>query len=151
MIKNHLMRAGLALAVTLAGLGLHAFATDRPPILLALKEAGETLDHELAERIEQRLHGDPGLLGAQFEVTVEAGVVTLSGTVPDAAAMKRALDLTAGVRGVREMHNGLEIAFETGALEAPASVVQLSSSETSSAPSSTESPSVTWIATTRPA
>lgn len=109
MIKKNLMRAGLALAVTLAGLGLRASATGQPPMLLALGEAGITLDAELGDRVETLLRSDAGLTGSQLRVGAQAGVVTVRGRVPDEQSLQRALDLAAGVRGAREIRNGMEI------------------------------------------
>lgn len=110
MIQRNLMRAGLSLAVTLAGLGLHAFATDQPPVLPALGEAAKSLDAELGERVDALLRRDPGLTGARLQVAVESGVVTLTGTVPDEQVRRRALELAAGARGAREARNGMELA-----------------------------------------
>lgn len=109
MIKQNLMRAGLLLAVVLTGLGVRVSVTDQPPLLLALGEAGKTLDAELGDRMETLLRSDAGLTGSRLRVEAEAGVATVRGTVPDEQSLQRALDLAAGVRGAREIRNGMEI------------------------------------------
>jgi hyperosmotically inducible protein len=39
----------------------------------------------------------------------KAAVVTVAGSVPDEHALRRALDLASGVRGVREVRNAMEV------------------------------------------
>ena len=91
-----------------AELGLTAFAVDNPhtPALV-----GEAPDAVLNDKVENLLRGDVGFAGSRFRVHTEGGVVTLGGSVPDEHSLRRALDLASGVRGVREIRNGMVIDF----------------------------------------
>lgn len=99
---------GAALALVLfAGLGLRAFAIDNPQA--ASTVASEPSDSALSERVETLLRTDLGLTGSQFRVQTKGGVVTLAGSVPDEHALRRALDLASGVKGVREVRNSMTV------------------------------------------
>ena len=111
MIKGDIAVAFLVAAATLFGLGLTAYATDNPQSIAALGIAGETLDEALYDKVETLLRTDVGLAGSKFRVEARTGVVTLGGTVPDEHSLRRALDLASSVRGVREVHNAMEIDF----------------------------------------
>lgn len=110
MINRHLFIAGLMAAATFAGLVLSAYATDDPISSSTHVANAEALDPTLAERVETLLRSDVGLAGSQIRVTAKAAVVTVGGSVPDEHALRRALDLASGVRGVREVHNAMEVA-----------------------------------------
>jgi hypothetical protein len=109
MIKRHLMVVSLTAAATFAGLGLSAFATDDPKAVAALIANNEVHDTALVEKVETLLRTDVGLTGSQFRVLSRSAVVTVGGTVPDEHALRRALDLASGVRGVREVRNAMEV------------------------------------------
>lgn len=89
------------------GIGLTAFAIDNPQGMMATADIPDTT---LNERVETLLRTDIGLTGGQFRVNTRAGVVTLGGTVPDENALRRALDLTSSVKGVREIRSGMVVA-----------------------------------------
>lgn len=109
MIKRHLMVVSLTAAATFAGLGLSAFATDDPKAVAALIANNEVHDAALSEKVETVLRTDVGLTGSQFRILSRSAVVTIAGTVPDEHALRRALDLASGVRGVREVRNAMEV------------------------------------------
>jgi osmotically-inducible protein OsmY len=44
-------------------------------------------------------------------VYTSAGVVTVAGSVPDENSLRRALDLASGIKGVREIRNGMVVEF----------------------------------------
>ena len=99
----------LIIAINLfAELGLTAFAIDNPQGPAA---AGEALDAALNDRVETLLRTDIGFVGARFRVHTDGGVVTVGGSVPDEHSLRRALDLASGVKGVREIRNGMVIDF----------------------------------------
>ena len=91
-----------------AELGLTAFAVDNPhsPALV-----GEAPDAALNDRVETLLRSDVGFAGSRFRVHTNGGVVTVGGSVPDEQSLRRALDLASGVKGVREIRNGMVIDF----------------------------------------
>jgi osmotically-inducible protein OsmY len=67
-------------------------------------------DARITEDVCDRLSDDPEIDASDVEVRVENGEVTLSGTVPDRRAKRRAEDLVEDVSGVREVHNHMRIA-----------------------------------------
>ena len=91
-----------------AELGLTAFAIDNPQGQAA---ASEALDAALSDRVETLLRTDIGFAGARFRIHTDGGVVTVGGSVPDEHSLRRALDLASGVKGVREIRNGMVIDF----------------------------------------
>ncbi|MBS1144991.1 MAG: hypothetical protein H6R14_2397 [Proteobacteria bacterium] len=109
MLKRKLMVASITAAATFAGLGLSAFATDDPQVLAAIVANSEAQDATLSDKVETLLRSDVGLTGSQLRVAARSAVVTVAGTVPDEHALRRALDLASGVRGVREVRNAMEV------------------------------------------
>ncbi len=109
MFKRHLMVACLTGTATFAGLGLSAFATDDPQVLVAMVANTEAQDAALGNKVETLLRADIGLAGSQFRILAKSAVVTVGGSVPDEHALRRALDLASGVRGVREVRNAMEV------------------------------------------
>lgn len=107
MTHRRWLPAAVLAAALFAGLGLKAFAVDNPQAATAV--AVEPPDSALGERVETLLRTDPGLSGGQFRVQAKGGVVTLAGSVPDEHALRRALDLASGVKGVREVRNGMSV------------------------------------------
>lgn len=108
MIRNNLLLVSLVASGALAGLGLAATVAGGPVELPALESARNTLDRSLADRVENRLKTEMGLAGARISVASSAGVITLSGLVPENFARERAMQVAADVRGVREVRSELE-------------------------------------------
>jgi osmotically-inducible protein OsmY len=109
MLKRNLMVVSITAAATFAGLGLSAFAIDDPQLLAAVVANNEAQDAALTDKVETMLRTDIGLAGSQFRILAKSAVVTVGGTVPDEHALRRALDLASGVRGVREVRNAMEV------------------------------------------
>ena len=109
MLKRNLMVVSITAAATFAGLGLSAFATDDPQLLAAMVANTEAQDATLTDKVETLLRTDIGLAGSQFRILTKSASVTIGGTVPDEHALRRALDLASGVRGVREVRNAMEV------------------------------------------
>ena len=109
MLKPNVLVSCLVAAATFAGLGLSAFATDDPQIIAAVVANNEAQDAALGDRVETLLRTDIGLAGSRIRVSSKAAVITVAGTVPDEHALRRALDLASGVRGVREVRNAMEV------------------------------------------
>jgi osmotically-inducible protein OsmY len=68
--------------------------------------------HNLGEhgRVYARLHWDKHLQGAKIEITVKGSVATLTGTVADAKAKAKALELTRDTVGITEVVDHLNLA-----------------------------------------
>ena len=67
--------------------------------------------HGLSEhgRVYARLHWDKHLQGAKIEITVKGSVATLNGTVPDAKAKAKALELTRDTVGITDVVDHLTV------------------------------------------
>jgi osmotically-inducible protein OsmY len=66
-------------------------------------------DDRIREDINERLTEDPEIDAGEIEVTVKGAEVTLTGTVDDRHAKRRAEDIAEGVSGVREVHNQIRV------------------------------------------
>ena len=110
MLVRNLITTGIIAIATFVGLGLSAFAIDDPQLVAATVANAEALDLALSDKVETLLRTDIGLAGSKFRVSTRSAVVTVAGSVPDEHALRRALDLASGVRGVREVRNGLAVA-----------------------------------------
>lgn len=109
MINRNLLVGSLMAAATFAGLALSAYATDDPKALPGHVANAEALDATLSDKVETMLRSDVGLAGSRLRVIAKSAVVTVGGSVPDEHALRRALDLASSVRGVREVHNAMEV------------------------------------------
>lgn len=70
-------------------------------------------DGSLAARVEWRIRHDRYLAGQRFGVRADAGgVVTLSGTVPEATLRTRALELARSTLGVEKVVDEVKLAGE---------------------------------------
>ena len=66
-------------------------------------------DNEITSEIQSKLSQDSGLQGKQIGVQTSAGVVTLSGTVDNDAQRDAAARYAAGVPGIKEVVNNLQV------------------------------------------
>jgi hyperosmotically inducible periplasmic protein len=64
-------------------------------------------DQAIARALDAKFKQDPQLQDAAVDIRVDAGLVTLSGQVRDAAARSRAVELARAVPGVRSVRNEL--------------------------------------------
>ena len=111
MIRNNLAAAGSIVLLLLAVLGVGALSAPvaDEPTATSITGKPDSPDSQLADRVETMLRSDFGLAGSRLRIFVKAGVVTISGTVPDEHSLERALDLAGKVSGVGEVLNALEI------------------------------------------
>ncbi len=108
MIRTKFMAMAVVTFSLFASMGVTAFAIDHR----AAQSAGAPRsDAVLNDRVETLLRTDIGLAGSRFRISTHAGVVTLAGDVPDKHSLARAMDLAGSVKGVREVHNALEVEF----------------------------------------
>lgn len=71
-------------------------------------------DERILEDINDRLADDSYVDAGEIEVTIEQGDVTLTGTIEDRYAKRRAEDLVESVSGVRNVENRLRVSHEAG-------------------------------------
>lgn len=67
-------------------------------------------DTAITAKVETALHDDKVTKGTDIHVDTVAGVVTLSGTAPSAAAAQRAMVLAQQTSGVHDVKNAISIA-----------------------------------------
>jgi len=70
-------------------------------------------DDRIREDINERLTDHPHVDASEIEVTVQAGEVTLTGTVEDRQAKRLAEDIAESVSGVRDVHNQIRLQTST--------------------------------------
>lgn len=66
-------------------------------------------DAMITTMVKTALVEDKQVQALKISVTTEQGVVKISGTVPSAEVGKRALQLAAGVQGVKDVKNDLKV------------------------------------------
>ena len=66
-------------------------------------------DDAIGARVKSQLSSDKQVKGAAIDVTAKSGVVLLQGTVPSAAAKKRALTVARGTDGVTQVVDRLRV------------------------------------------
>ncbi len=66
-------------------------------------------DGWLVTKLHSLFVPEDALSGSNIDVDVKAGMVTLQGTVPNAAAHARALEITKGADGVKSVKNLLKV------------------------------------------
>ncbi len=66
-------------------------------------------DNQIASDVQSRIQADSGLAGASIQAQASNGIVTLAGTVADAAARELAANDAAQVNGVRTVVNNLTV------------------------------------------
>jgi osmotically-inducible protein OsmY len=86
-----------------------------PPSPAAPSPAGQPTvgapdtDAALADRIKSQLASDSQIKNAAIDVSAKSGVVTMQGTVPTRAAKQRALTVTSGIDGVKQVVDRLQV------------------------------------------
>ena len=66
-------------------------------------------DLTISTHVKTALLNDPGVAGSRLGVETFQGVVTLSGTVPSAADVDRAIATARKVRGVKDVKSSLKV------------------------------------------
>jgi len=74
----------------------------------------ERSNERIREEVADRLSADPWIDASQIDLAVEAGVVTLTGSVEDRRQKRLAEDVADSVSGVRDVQNQLRIEPTTG-------------------------------------
>lgn len=73
-------------------------------------------DERIREDVNERLTDDPYLDASDIEVTVSGAEITLSGTVEDRRAKRRAEDIAESVSGIRHVQNNLRVRQTMGGM-----------------------------------
>ena len=66
-------------------------------------------DDRIYDAVRQRLANDPDVKGADLDVAVKNGVVTIKGTVSDERAKEKAEKIAKKVKGVTRVENLLKV------------------------------------------
>jgi hyperosmotically inducible protein len=81
-----------------------------PTASAALGKAGEAaIDSAITVKVKTALLADPDIKSLKIDVDTNDGVVTLNGTVPNAANASRAATVAKGVDGVKSVQNRLTV------------------------------------------
>jgi len=73
------------------------------------RKALDEKDDVVTKAVRDRLDADEQLKGASIRVRADNGMVTLMGTVPNAKAKDRALEMARKIQGVRAVRNELQL------------------------------------------
>ena len=100
------VRTLLSLAAA-SSLAIPAAISAADPAPLPLSAAATNSNQQLADAVANRLRGSDAASGAQVNIVAQEGVVTLSGTVRDAAQKDRIVAEARGVAGVAILRDSL--------------------------------------------
>lgn len=104
------MKVLLSAAVLGLSAPLLTQAADAPA---AVEKTGDYIsDSALTTKVKTALLAEKNLKSLGIKVESTAGVVTLSGTVPSEASIQQAVDVATHVKGVKDVHNSLELKTE---------------------------------------
>jgi osmotically-inducible protein OsmY len=78
-------------------------------LVVPLLAQGTPADNKIYDQVRQKLANDPEVKGANLDVVVKNGAVTLTGTVNDIRAKEKAEKVTKKVKGVTSVVNELKI------------------------------------------
>ncbi|MBB5393869.1 MULTISPECIES: BON domain-containing protein [unclassified Herbaspirillum] len=102
-----LVAASLFAAVAAAPAVRAADTGDSPK---ATQKAGAYIDDSvITTKVKAALVGDKQVSAMKIKVTTKDGVVTLKGTVPNAEVGQHALQLAAGIEGVKDVKSELTV------------------------------------------
>lgn len=102
-------------------------------------------DASIADDIYQRLTDDHELDASEILLSVEDGRVTLTGEVPEKAMKRRAEDIAAQARGVRDIHNRIRYDDGTASFGPAGRAVRSGNDQLGSGFSSSERTQEQWV------
>lgn len=94
-------------------------------------------DDSLATNVKAKLFSDPATRAADVNVAVKDGVVTLSGSVPDAGVALKAMKLANTTAGAKRVDDHMKVNSSAAATETAQSAPQQQSPQATPAPQST--------------
>ena len=105
-VLSRVLAASLLSLASIAVVHAADTATAMPPTSAS---AGQADDATITAKVKAALSEDKQLSATKISVTSEQGVVRISGAVPSAEVGQRALELAAGVKGVRDVKSELTV------------------------------------------
>jgi hyperosmotically inducible protein len=78
-------------------------------LVVPLLAQGTPADNKIYDQLRQKLANDPDVRGANLDVVVKSGAVTLTGTVHDERAKEKAEKIAKKVKGVTSVNNQLKL------------------------------------------
>jgi hyperosmotically inducible periplasmic protein len=78
-------------------------------LVVPLLAQGTPSDNKIYDQVRQKLANDPDVRGANLDVVVKNGAVTLTGVVHDERAREKAEKITKKVKGVTSVTNELKL------------------------------------------
>lgn len=78
-------------------------------LVVPLFAQGTPSDNKIYDQVRQKLANDPDVRGANLDVVVKNGAVTLTGVVHDERAREKAEKITKKVKGVISVTNELKL------------------------------------------
>lgn len=102
-------------------------------------------DASIADEVYQRLTDDDHLDASEILLSVEDGLVTLTGEVPEKAMKRRAEDIAAQARGVRDVHNRIRCDDGTASFGPAGRAVRSGNDQLGSGFSSSERTQEQWV------
>lgn len=78
-------------------------------VMPAFAQKANNNDDKIYDAVRQRLANDPDVKGADLDVAVNNGVVTMKGTVNDQHAREKAEKIVKKVKGVTRVDNQLKV------------------------------------------
>jgi osmotically-inducible protein OsmY len=123
-IQQFVSRASAALAAAVVLIGLAGCNRETPyqtgsstqrPTTSAMGSAGQNLsakvdDAKIVTKVKSGLASDKNISALKINVDSRDGVVTLTGSVPNAAAQARAVQIARDTKDVRSVENQLKVA-----------------------------------------
>jgi osmotically-inducible protein OsmY len=73
------------------------------------QNSNQNTDDKIYDMVRQKLANDPDVKGADFDVAVKGGAVTIKGTVNDERAREKAEKIVKKVKGVTRVDNQLKV------------------------------------------
>ena len=108
-LLSRVLAATLLSLASVAAVHAADSSTTTGPLPPTTASAGQADDATITEKVKAALSEDKQLSASRINVTSEQGVVRISGAVPSAEVGQRALELAAGVKGVRDVKSELTV------------------------------------------
>lgn len=110
MNKRTLPASVLAAFLMVGAHGFHAHAAGPAPAAVQdAPAAGATQDHEIAARVKTALAKDKDLTGVNIAVSVNQGVVELTGVLKSRDLVERAARIARSVPGVKDVKSDIRV------------------------------------------
>jgi osmotically-inducible protein OsmY len=78
-------------------------------VIPVFAQSDQKSDDKIYDTVRQKLANDPDVKGADFDVAVKGGAVTIKGTVNDERAREKAEKIVKKIKGVTKVDNQLKV------------------------------------------